>query len=348
MHPIEAFRASRRGPLLQVVKSVVATTIAWLVAAWLIQGPPPVFAAIAALLVVQPSIDQSFAKAIERSIGVIVGVVVATLVQLLLGDASWVVLVAIAAAMLVAWALSFTAGTANQLAISAMLVLALGSDSPHYAFDRVLETLVGAVIGCIVNVAIVPPVALSPARRAMDELCAGLASCLDRLADGLEQPVPAGVRSAALREARALRPALDATHTALDEARASLTLNPRARRHRLEIAALDALLERCTSAVTQVIGMTRAYVDHYDASIVDEPIVADIVVQLRRAAHDVRLLQRRASAVADPEAPVTTTLPALTTPLVVAQPARRHWLLIGSLLEDLRRMHETLSVEAER
>ncbi len=70
-------RAPQRAPLLHVAKSAVATAAAWIVADLITPGPP-VFAAIAALLVVQPSVNQSFAKAIERSIGVIAGVVVAS------------------------------------------------------------------------------------------------------------------------------------------------------------------------------------------------------------------------------------------------------------------------------
>ncbi|WP_347354600.1 FUSC family protein [Intrasporangium sp.] len=73
MRVTATFRANRRSPLLQVLKSAVATVAAWLLAGWLLPGPLPVFAAIAALLVVQPSLNQSFAKAVERTVGVIVG-----------------------------------------------------------------------------------------------------------------------------------------------------------------------------------------------------------------------------------------------------------------------------------
>ncbi len=56
-------------------------------------------------------------------------------------------------------------GTGNQVAISAMLVLALGSSSPEYAIARIGETLIGVVIGIVVNALIVPPVLVEPARR---------------------------------------------------------------------------------------------------------------------------------------------------------------------------------------
>ncbi len=57
MRPLAALRAARRAPLLQVAKSAAATIAAWLVAGWLVPGHLPVFAAIAALLVVQPSVN---------------------------------------------------------------------------------------------------------------------------------------------------------------------------------------------------------------------------------------------------------------------------------------------------
>lgn len=37
---------------------------------------------------------------------------------------------------------------------------------------------------------------------------------------------------------------------------------------------------------------------------------------------------------------------ALTQPLQVAAPSREHWVLIGSLLEDLRRIHDALQEPA--
>jgi len=332
------FQASERAPLLQVTKSAIASVIAWLVAGWLIQGPPPVFAAIAALLVVQPSLNQSFSKAVERSVGVITGVVIASLLGLLLGPSSWVVMIAIVAALVVPWALRMTSTTANQVAISAMLVLALGSTTQSYAVDRILETIIGAVIGVIVNLALVPPVAVKPARDAVEALGEELAVSLERLANALEHPQSAAQLEELLLEARLMRPMRDAAESAIEAGEDSLRLNPRGRRYREDLEELSVRLERFSPIVTQAIGMTRAVRDHYDDSLMSEPAVSAIAEQLRRAAHDARLwIARTEDATSDLPEP-----PALTAPLTIATPSRDHWILIGSLLEDLRRIHEAL------
>lgn len=341
MKVLATFRASRRQPWLQVAKSAVATIAAWLVAGWLIPGPLPVFAAIAALLVVQPSLNQSVAKAIERSVGVVAGVVIASALALAFGQATWVVLLAVAAALAVAWLLRMTTGTANQVAISALLVLSLGAATPGYAVDRVLETLIGALIGFVVNLVFVPPLALAPAQRAVDALGGEVAASLDRLAGALESPRSSAQLEELMITARLLRPMVQTASDAIASAAESLTLNPRGRRRREELQRLEATLARLSPIVTQVIGMTRAVYDPYEPSLAEEPTVRAIAEQLRRAAHDVRRVVRRTNP--DPADPPTASIPALTAPLVIAAPSSGHWILVGSLLEDLRRIHDTLA-----
>ncbi len=336
------FRAAKRIAFLQVVKTAVATVAAWLVAGWLVPGQPPVFAAIAAVLVVQPSVNQSFGKAIERTVGVILGVLIASGLSLAFGQSTWVILAAIVVAVFVAWAFKMTPVTSNQVAISAILVLALGAGRPEYPLDRVLETLIGAAIGVIVNVLIVPPVAVAPAREALVRLGTELAASVERLGYALEHPQTPAEVEALMIKSRLLRPMRDAADAAIAEGEESLMLNPRRSAHRRELAGLRHLLEQLTPIVTQVIGMTRAFADHYDDTLHDEPTVRAIAEQLRRVSHDIRLAVR----VAESEpAPITSETPALTSALVIAPPTSGHWILVGSLMEDLRRIREELGAQ---
>jgi len=342
MEVLSAVRAKRRSPILQLTKSAVAMIAAWLICGWLFPSEnPPVFAAIAALLVVQPSLSQSYLKAIERSAGVIVGVLVASGIALLVADPVWSLPLSVVLALGVAWAVRMTAGTTNQIAISALLVIAMGATSPSYAFDRIVETIVGALLAFVVNLILVPPVAVAPARHAVDALGDELAASLDRLADALLVPQTPARLAELMVTARLLRPMRESADSAILAAEESLRMNPRGGRHRGQFAEVVALRDRYSPIVTQVVGMTRAFYDRYDASVSDDIIVHDIAEQLRRAAHDVRFLARQVDVA--PDAPQTQTLPALTRPLQVPKPEGLNWILIGSLLEDLRRVHEELT-----
>lgn len=325
---------------MQVVKSAVATIAAWLISGWLIPGPVPVFGAIAALLTVQPSISASFGRGVERTVGVIAGVVVASAIGIIIGSGSWAIALAIICALLLAWALRTTPGTANQVAISAMLVLALGTATPFYALDRVIETALGAAIGLIVNVALVPPLALEPARERVALLADGAAGALDRLGTGLVSGQNDESLTALLTQARDLRGSVAQAESALAEARDSIALNPRARRVSTDVDALAAEVHRLSAIVTQLIGMTRAFVDDYDDTIAGDRQVAAIADQLHRAAHDVRTLGSAA-----PVASVDEPL-ALTQPLELHTATPEHWVLVGSLLIDLRRIHDGIVATA--
>ena len=339
------FTTATRVPLLQVAKTAAAAIVAWFVASLLLPGVQPVFATVAALLVVQPSVNQSFGKAVERSVGVIVGVLVALAIGIVFADQSWVVLAAVVASVFVAWSLRLTPVSSVQIPISAMLVLSIGAATPAYAAERIVETLIGAAIGLIINAAIVPPLAIGPARLAVSRVGRQSADILDRLAGELTAPTPPGSLATLLIDARGLRQLRAAANDAVAQGRDSLTFNPRRSRFRDQLEQDIALFARLDPIVNQVIGMTRALRDHWDPSLLSEPVVAGIAEEIRRAAHDLRLLVRsEKQAARDGAEPPTVTgdLPALTGPLVILAPHPEHWILIGALMEDLRRVREQI------
>ncbi|PPI20169.1 hypothetical protein C5D34_12710 [Rathayibacter sp. AY1B1] len=341
MRLTSSFTVPTRPPVLQLVKTAAATVVTWLLAAVVFPGTLPVFGAIAALLVVAPSINQSFSKALERSVGVIIGVIVGSVIGTVLGGESIIVLLAIVAAIAVGWAVRLTPASAVQIPISAMLVLSVGAVTPNYALDRILETLLGAAVGVVINVLIVPPVVLAPAERAIGDLTAQLAAALDDLGDALQAPVPRRRLDELLINARLLQTMQSKAEEAMATGEESLRLNPRRSAHRDRLLALDSVVPRLGRIVTRVRGMMRTVHDLYDDELVGEPTIADIAVQLHRAAHDLRLLVQSSVDVPEPEA-ITDELPALTAPLVIATPHPQHWILLGALAEDLRRIREEI------
>nr|WP_277355483.1 aromatic acid exporter family protein [Curtobacterium pusillum] len=357
---------------MQVVKTAVAVVAAVLLCRVLIDGPFPTFAAIAALLVVQPSINQSFVKGLERSAGVVLGVVLATGFHLLFGDSVWVVLLVIVLAILIAWALRLTPTSATQVGISGMLVLTAGVVTPNYSADRILETVLGAIVALIVNAVIVPPVLLGPAHLAVARLARDTAAAFERVAIGLTEGWDHGRWHEALLQARALRQQHARAEASLTAARESLAMNPRGGRHRTILEEDIVVAEHLRVLVTRVTGMTRAIRDNTAPDLRADPVVGSIATEVARIGADVRALSARVAAADVPvstaalsgpsgptgqkgpagsagpsgpsglSAPDVEPGPALTAPLEVIRPNSRHWVLIGALLEDIRRVREEL------
>ncbi len=374
MHLVSRIRQTRRTPLLQVAKTSAAVVVAWFASVALLQQPLPIFAAIAALLVVLPSVNQSLVRGLERSVGVVAGVLIAFAAGQLFGASTWIVLSIVVVSLLVSWALRLTPSSANQVPISAMLVLAIGAQTPDYALDRVLETVIGAVVALAINALVVPPVLLAPAHLAVGRLTRDLAAVLDELGAVLSTPSDRERLGAVLVQARGLRDLQAKAAAAVAAGEESLMLNPRASRQRTVLEADAALLVRLTALVHRAVGMTRSVHDNYDVDLVDDPAVGQIAEELHRAAHDLRLRGREAEAGSAPassgpspderrlhgqppldgERPVLDAgdadtrpdawpeAPALTAPVRVLRPDPEHWVLIGSLLEDIRRVREEI------
>ncbi|SDZ40397.1 Uncharacterized membrane protein YgaE, UPF0421/DUF939 family [Herbiconiux ginsengi] len=342
MAPVRTFQASARTPLLQVLKTAAAAAIAWIACSFIASDEPPIFGAIAAIIVVQPSINQSFSRAVERSIGVIVGVVVAYLVALIFGAPSWLILAAIVISLLVGWALRFPQSSTVQIPISAMLVLSVGAQTPGYAVERIVETIIGAIIGVFVNWLIVPPLAVQPAHDAVATLGREVAAIMDGLAAVLSEPTDEKYRTLLLVEARLLRPMQTKALATLETAEDSLRFNPRRSAHR-DVLKTDAeLMTMLGTVVTRVLGMARAVKDHFDDSLRSEPVAVSIAEELRRAAHDLRLVMENVALPRGEEERLADPEPALTAPIPTVSPDPAHWILIGSLLEDLRRVREEI------
>ena len=228
-------------------------------------------------------------------------------------------------------------------------MLTIGAQTSGYAVERILETVLGAAIAVVVNVIVVPPVRLGPAQDAIARLGAEVANSLDDLARLIERPSTVEERTSALVSARLLRPMQTRAAAAVTSAEESLRFNPRRSAHRTSLTRDSRLLETLQVLVLRVPGMIRALDDRYDETIHTEPTAAGLAAEVSRAAHDLRLVLRTADADAGPGAgdrePTTAEIPALTRPFRVLAPSAAHWILIGSLLEDLRRVREVI-VEA--
>ncbi|MEU9378746.1 aromatic acid exporter family protein [Streptomyces sp. NPDC048255] len=216
----------RREPVaVQALRSTAAAVISYVVALRLSSEPNPLTAPLTALLVVQVTLYSTLTTSIRRVNSVVVGVLIAIGFSVLVGLTWWSLGLLILASLVVGHLVRVDEFV-PEVAISAMLVLGV-TQVANTAWDRVLETLIGAAVGLLVNLVVAPPVWVGPAGAAITDLALRMSRLLDHLG---EEPLgPARVEQAAARlhEARRLDNDIAQVDAALRQAEDSLRLNPR-------------------------------------------------------------------------------------------------------------------------
>ncbi|MEU5388224.1 MULTISPECIES: FUSC family protein [Kitasatospora] len=218
-------RGARDAFVVQSVRATVAATLSYVVATWLSSEPVPLTAPLTALLVVQVTVYSTLTTSIRRVNSVVVGVLIAIGFSTVVG-LSWWSLGLIILASLVVGRFVRVDEFVQEVAISAMLILGV-SQVTTQAWDRVLETVIGASVGLLFNLVIAPPVWIDTAGESIEDLARRARHLLLGLAEELGRPVPVERAAERLYEARRLDQAIAEVDGALRQAEDSLRLNPR-------------------------------------------------------------------------------------------------------------------------
>jgi hypothetical protein len=246
-------------PALQAAKTAVAAGLSWFIAADVMGNSIPVFAPLAALLTVQVTVWESVSRGLQRVLGVVVGVLVAYGFARLAGINAWSIALVIFVSLLAGRALRLGQQGAIQVPVSALLVLVLGATTGGYALDRVLDTVVGAATGILVNLVIVPPTQLNGARTEVNNFAAALAMLLRGIAQGFV--LPGADLAAHLQQARRLGDSTNAASLAVERSEAATRLNPAGRRDRPAVHKLHVAVKTLTVVERAARGIARALAD---------------------------------------------------------------------------------------
>ena len=200
--------------------------ISWELARLLPGSQPPVLAPLTALLVTQLTLVKTITGSLQRVASVAAGVLLALAAAELLGLHWWSVGLVIFVSLAVGQVLKLGPHRI-EMAVSALLVMTLGG-TPGVARTRVLETLIGAGVGVLVN-AVAPPVYIRPAGEAIYGLADDMAGVLAGAAADLAEGWSGEDAYERLREARELDGEVGEAREAISQADDSLRLNPRRR-----------------------------------------------------------------------------------------------------------------------
>lgn len=253
---LEAARAALRrvkwlrDPMVvQALRSAAAASIAYVIAVRLTpdKSAAPLTAPLTALLVVQVTLYATLKMSFRRVNAVVAGVLVAIAFSQLVGLSWWSLALIIVAALGVGHLVRAEEFTA-EVAISAMLVLGVTSHG-SLAWARVVETLIGAIVGLVFNLILAPPVWVEQAGESVVGLARQVRQLLLRMGEEAAGSTPFHQAAARLHEARRLDHDIGEVDEDLRQAEDSLRFNPRVREgllHRVVLRTGLDTLEICT------------------------------------------------------------------------------------------------------
>jgi uncharacterized membrane protein YgaE (UPF0421/DUF939 family) len=238
------------------VQAALATALAWAAAIALFGHPRPIFAPVAALIVVSTTLGQRRRQAVEMVVGIAVGVGIADALFVLMGSGTVQIAAIVAGAMVAAVALGGSVVLVSEAALSALLVVTIQPPSSGLSGARFLDSLLGGVIGLAIT-SLLPTNPVRAARRAAALPLAQIAATLDDIAGALDH-ADQKLAERALVRARAIE--RDAFEQAVDAGRETLQLAPFASATRGQFARYVRAQAQIDAAITSVETLSRAVV----------------------------------------------------------------------------------------
>ncbi|MFI7498392.1 FUSC family protein [Streptomyces sp. NPDC049687] len=359
--PLVRFVRRHREPVVvQAFRSTAAATIAYVVALRLSPEAAPLTSPLTALLVVQVTLFATLTNSVRRVNAVVAGVLVAIAFSQLVGLTWWSLALLILAALAVGHLVRVDEYV-PEVAISAMLVLGVTTVGDT-AWARIVETLIGAVVGLGVNLLLPPPVWVEEAGESIEGLARRLRQLMLRIGEEAAGRPAVEQAAARLHEARRLDHDIVEVDAALRQAEESLRLNPRVQEgllHRVVLRTGLDTLEICT-VVVRVLARTltdlakereprplfaaetgeavERLLSEIANAVVSFAVLVTTQVSLNADAAEARLTAelRQAAATRDKLAQLL---------LEQLQHDARQWQLHGALLTEVNRMLDELDTE---
>ena len=205
---LDTGRRRLHGRVLPILQAAAAAVAAWLLAGALVADSRPAFAAIAAVICVGVTHGRRDERAVQLTIGVVIGISAATLLLGAIGHGVLQLGAMVGLAMLVAVLLGGSEMVIVEAGVSAILLVTLDpAAGDGFSANRILEGLIGGATALGVGAVLFPADPALHAGRAGQAVFAALGQALQRVAAGLERQDPEET-SAALADARAIDPLL--------------------------------------------------------------------------------------------------------------------------------------------
>ena len=316
---------------LQILKTVIAATFAWWLAVHVLDSPMPFLAPWVALLTVYPTVYQSLRRGAQTTVASWAGVGLSFAIGQLLGVGLWTFALAIIVGM-AASRIPWIRDEGVAIATTAVFVLGDGFDQQQpMLLDRIIEVAVGAAVGLLVNLLLIPPLRDRQAARYVDHINLRMGRLLIDMADALHDARTAADGDAWAQEISSMSDDLSTAWESVRSAHESRRANPRRRTRGTVRADYGEILGRVDEGISHLRHLVRTLRDAADAPGDWDPRFRERWVSIvRDAGH----------AIADPDSavePIDDRLVELSISLSAdGSLPQRDWPLYGSLITSMR------------
>ncbi|MEV6793377.1 aromatic acid exporter family protein [Streptomyces sp. NPDC051320] len=357
---VKLVRRTAEPVAVQTLRSTAAAVISFVIAVLTLPQPAPLTAPLTALLVVQVTLYATLTTGMRRVNAVVVGVLIAIGFSALVGLTWWSLGLTIFTALIVGRLVRVNEFV-PEVAISAMLVLGV-SQLAATAWDRILETLIGAGVGLMFNLLFAPPVWVQPAGASIEGMARAMGRMFREMAEDVGSHTPVAHAAARLHEARRLDHDIADVDASLRQAEESLRLNPRVRQGLLSRVVLRTGLDTLEICAVVLRVITRTMTDLSKARSGEQLFPTEVAVEIKV------LLVALADAIESFALLITTPVAAgaeeaesrLTEALAHGRTTRdrvadlllenlqkhpRQWQLHGAMLTEVERILDELDVD---
>lgn len=224
-HSLAARLTRVRKRVLPALQVGIAAGLAYFIAFEWVGHPQPFFAPIATVIIVGLGGGDRITRALDMSLGCILGVLLGDLVFAPLGAGGWQIAVAVGASLLVASFFSKSQLVANQVAIGSILIATImPPDAAVTGVDRTIDAFIGSAVGLAV-VALLPSAPLASARHEISNVLKILSSVLSDVSRGLSAHESAEM-ALALQEIRSTQRDIENINAATKSGGESALLSP--------------------------------------------------------------------------------------------------------------------------
>jgi hypothetical protein len=254
-----------------VIRLAIAVTVAWLVAITFSRSSLGIFAPITTLLVLQSSPWSTLGLSLQRILGSGLGVLAASIWVNLVGLSWWSFLIAMLVSLLVARMIPWSIAGQIQIPIAVVFVLAIGPGSMQDDIWRVLDVVIGGVIGLLAVYLYPPKPRPAEFESALTKYRDAILSVLESVGHGNNRDgrvLEPGMNHEYIDTSRALRDQADLARQALVKLAESSFWNPRGRKVSAGLEEDARRLRRLGGIGVQVRGIAGAANLLFDRGVV--------------------------------------------------------------------------------